>query len=411
MPKAKSVTPQNIAVKFYGKPTRTNEGFLDVPVVIAKKMVMSYDYDGKVVNELLDLPYNDKDFVNSCNGLPFVLDHPTNESGEPVDFNTENYQKEAKGIILDPVSVPEEEAIYGKLRIWDNGIAEMVENDEIKEVSQGYRSADRKESGTYNGEHYDIVQTPQPFNHLALVNEGRGGQDVRILYNSKQSKGTMKVNSQVASELYEKFKQGEIIRMAIKSKANAAEEPKKPEGEEKPKENDETLPPAEDADKDTQILSALQGMSKIMMAIAQKMGIGGENQNADEKPEPEGEEKEKMKDEIMNKTNAKFAEFENKMNVLQMQSYVDREEAVTMGGIITSEAPSLMLKCNGNVDEFKRKLLVMAGESENEVKKMNSIELKYSFKHMTGALKRNINAPAYQDESFESQEANPTGTF
>ena len=49
-----------------------------------------------------------------------------------------------------------------------------------KQLSLGYRSSFKKESGVFDGHAYDFVQVGMVGNHVALVDRGRCGSDVRI---------------------------------------------------------------------------------------------------------------------------------------------------------------------------------------------------------------------------------------
>ena len=74
-------------VTFYDKPERTPEGFLVVPVVIAQKGVLDYpEFDTK---ELLGDDIFSDSYLASCDGCPFVVDHPTDDNGEPIDVKAE----------------------------------------------------------------------------------------------------------------------------------------------------------------------------------------------------------------------------------------------------------------------------------------------------------------------------------
>lgn len=63
--------------------------------------------------------------------------------------------------------------VYGDMNIWDKADIDRIESGELKDLSCGYRCQFIKESGEYNGEHYDLKMVDIMPNHLALVKKGR----------------------------------------------------------------------------------------------------------------------------------------------------------------------------------------------------------------------------------------------
>jgi len=179
--------------RFFNKPSRTElEGFLVVDVVIAEPGVLPYVYSdgegGEVIQkELLDHSIFNAAFIESCNGCPFVLEHPQDENGEFTDVTTENYSELVKGTLFNPRIDKSNGRLIGTLKIFDPDVIDLIESRELSEVSQGYTCQILNESGTFEGEAYDVRQTNLVMNHLALVNEGRAGDSVRVLFNSKRS--------------------------------------------------------------------------------------------------------------------------------------------------------------------------------------------------------------------------------
>lgn len=70
--------------------------------------------------------------------------------------------------------------LTNSLVIWDGGSIALVENDEQRELSCGYRYVADMTPGTIDGEHYDGKMTNIVGNHLAIVTEGRCGSDVMV---------------------------------------------------------------------------------------------------------------------------------------------------------------------------------------------------------------------------------------
>jgi len=70
--------------------------------------------------------------------------------------------------------------LMAPLNIWDGEAIELIETDEQKELSCGYRYRADMTSGTVNGETFDGIMRDIGGNHVALVREGRAGPDVVI---------------------------------------------------------------------------------------------------------------------------------------------------------------------------------------------------------------------------------------
>lgn len=86
------------------------------------------------------------------------------------------------GIMGDNVS-HDTDTIYNDLKIISNKMKDEIQNGK-KELSLGYFCRYDKQPGTYKGQRYDFVQRDIIANHLALVDKGRMGADVRV-YDSK----------------------------------------------------------------------------------------------------------------------------------------------------------------------------------------------------------------------------------
>lgn len=82
-------------------------------------------------------------------------------------------------------------AIYGEVRaeepylradliIYNPLLIEKIESGEIIELSPGYEASTTEKNGTYNGEQFAYIQDLQSVNHLAVVEVGRSGSDLRI---------------------------------------------------------------------------------------------------------------------------------------------------------------------------------------------------------------------------------------
>lgn len=74
----------------------------------------------------------------------------------------------------------EEPYLIADIKIYDKDAIEEITNKGIVDLSPGYRAYYKQETGEYNGEKYDFKQENIKYNHLAVVENGRSGKEVRI---------------------------------------------------------------------------------------------------------------------------------------------------------------------------------------------------------------------------------------
>lgn len=111
--------------------------------------------------------------LKSFDGVPFIDEHDMlGEGCTPTDF------KNIAGTIYN-VRVSGTKMV-GDFKIYSDNIKRAIMNGK-KELSLGYRANFRRSPGIFNGIAYDFVQTGIVGNHVALVNCGRCGSDVRVL--------------------------------------------------------------------------------------------------------------------------------------------------------------------------------------------------------------------------------------
>ena len=68
----------------------------------------------------------------------------------------------------------------GKIKIYSEKTKEDIQRGK-KELSLGYLCEYELSSGEFDGQHYDAIQRNIRVNHVALVDRGRAGSDVRVL--------------------------------------------------------------------------------------------------------------------------------------------------------------------------------------------------------------------------------------
>lgn len=121
----------------------------------------------KVCREFDDLKANKDLFKDK----PIIWQHYwTGEQGD---------NQRADGAITGDIEA-KDGGLYADLIIYNSDLIKSIENGECYELSPGYECEILQENGSYNGEHYDYKQILKNVNHLAVVEQGRTGHELRI---------------------------------------------------------------------------------------------------------------------------------------------------------------------------------------------------------------------------------------
>lgn len=110
--------------------------------------------------------------IESFNAVPFIDEH------EMIGEGFTKYDDRPAGGVLFNVKA-NGDVLTGDFKIYSEELQEEIKNGK-KELSLGYLCDYRLEKGVYNGQRYDAVQQNIRGNHVALVNHGRMGSDVRV---------------------------------------------------------------------------------------------------------------------------------------------------------------------------------------------------------------------------------------
>jgi hypothetical protein len=119
---------------------------------------------------------SNEETLNSFKLVPIVDDHTmlgTKPGMQPAE------EKGVHGVIGDDVYY-KDGIIYGDLKIFSETLKEEIENGK-KELSMGYFCDYELKEGEFDGIPYQAIQRNLKINHVALVDEGRMGADVRVL--------------------------------------------------------------------------------------------------------------------------------------------------------------------------------------------------------------------------------------
>ena len=115
--------------------------------------------------------------LETFNGKPFRNEH---EMVGTVEGITSTDDTQVGGSIYN--ARPAEDGshtIVADLTIFSKDIQDLIASGK-KELSLGYFCDYRRQDGVFDGQHYDFVQCDIEGNHIALVERGRMGRDVRV---------------------------------------------------------------------------------------------------------------------------------------------------------------------------------------------------------------------------------------
>jgi len=168
---------------------KTDEGFLVIPTRFSRIGIQTYG-DKKELRLPEDV-FNE-DSMNSFVGKPVTFTHPK----EGVDVN--NWKRHEVGTILKFDKEPGDVYTTGEIIIKDKGVIEYIEKRRAKnldvQMSCGYKANVEDKCGEWDGDKYDGIQRDIRGNHVAIVSQGRAGQEVamRLDENNKSEVKKMK---------------------------------------------------------------------------------------------------------------------------------------------------------------------------------------------------------------------------
>ena len=165
---------------------QVQNGYLKVPAYLTRTGVFDYaTKDGKVFKELRpdDEVFNDES-KTTLSDIPITNDHPAQF------LNTRNTRGIAVGYTSTEV-ISEDNKLKSTLTIYDQDTIDKIVNDGKREISCGYLADLEMTPGEYNGQHYDAIQRNIRYNHVAIVDRGRAGSDVKMIIDGKDATFTI----------------------------------------------------------------------------------------------------------------------------------------------------------------------------------------------------------------------------
>lgn len=161
----------------------TEEGYIRAHAIVTRTGVFKYQNpDGSIRRELRhpDDVWNE-DSISSMEMIPVTNGHPSERL-----VTAENAKRLAIGYTGETIkkSGP---FVLANMMITDHEGVNAVMNHGRKELSLGYQVDVDEEKGTYEGEDYDARQRNIRYNHLAIVDKARAGNEARIALDSQDA--------------------------------------------------------------------------------------------------------------------------------------------------------------------------------------------------------------------------------
>lgn len=154
----------------------TPQGGLKVPAFLTRTGVFEYRrLDGTMVRE-----YRPPEEVFSSESMRSLAGAPVTDRHPATPVNPKNFKSVAAGYVHGEAR-KDGDRIAGDLIIQDESAIQAVREKKRREVSCGYNcDVDNTPGVTPSGEPYDRVQRNIRYNHVAIVEKGRAGSEVRL---------------------------------------------------------------------------------------------------------------------------------------------------------------------------------------------------------------------------------------
>lgn len=167
------------------EPFESGDSFLRAKVSIARDGVFAYlnsdgtiQYEAKLPEEIFS-----ELTIQTAKGVPVTDGHPPFSNGTKGLITPNNYTQYVKGALGDAITVADG-MLVGEETIYDAALIEDLKAGKKVEVSIGFTMERDTTPGEYNGQRYDAAQRNIRINHLAHVEHGRAGSDIRACLDS-----------------------------------------------------------------------------------------------------------------------------------------------------------------------------------------------------------------------------------
>lgn len=164
-----------------GNVERTHQGGLRVDAALTRAGVFTYfDHNGREIRE-----WRPPEEVFHQDSLASLADAPVTDTHPPVMVDTSNFREFNRGHVVHGTIRQDQMRVASKLVLQDATLIAAVEKKDKREISCGYRCRIEEKSGvTPEGERFDRIQRGIRYNHVAVVQHGRAGEDVALRLDS-----------------------------------------------------------------------------------------------------------------------------------------------------------------------------------------------------------------------------------
>lgn len=161
--------------------SKDDNGFLIIKNnPIAKAGVFDYLLS-EVAENISD---NDDKIVKVYRSFEDLVKIKDSFANKPIKFNhvwVGEDDNKADGAIGSIVTIDKENLMLrADLIIYNPELINAIENQNLVELSPGYTGEVYEQNGRFEGENFDYIQTIKCVNHLAVVDKGRSGPDLKI---------------------------------------------------------------------------------------------------------------------------------------------------------------------------------------------------------------------------------------
>lgn len=173
------------SIEFIEDATISDTGFLRVKAQATRAGVQDYpEWEQTHFRPLKEVFATDS--MNSLKHIPVTIMHP-----QARKVTSRNAKQVTVGFTTDKVmqvKAGNQDFLQVEMMVTDAAAIEMIQEKKLTEVSAGYHAKLNKESGVYDGQNYNVVQTDIRYNHMAMLPPmtARAGSKAQIILDSKQ---------------------------------------------------------------------------------------------------------------------------------------------------------------------------------------------------------------------------------
>jgi len=170
-------------IKIDGKKLKKDSfGFVKLNANLTKTGIFTYlKEDGSIIKEL-----RHPDEVFKEDSLETLKQKPVSNEHPSVFIDSGNIKDHIAGVTGERINILDSELVNSNVTIFEEKTIDDV-SDGKREISCGYNCDLDFTQGVYKGEKYDAKQKNIKYNHVAIVERGRAGREVKLRFDSKDS--------------------------------------------------------------------------------------------------------------------------------------------------------------------------------------------------------------------------------